>query len=102
MTEYQWPGNIRELRNMLERALLLAQDDELDTSHFPGMEKTFTKEPSRTNEVWNLDEIEKNHILLALKHFGGDKYETSNALGISLSSLYRKIDKIQQQQQTPA
>ena len=44
----------------------------------------------------------KNHILLALKHFGGDKYETSNALGISLSSLYRKIDKIQQQQQTPA
>jgi DNA-binding NtrC family response regulator len=102
LTDYHWPGNIRELRNMLERALLLAQGEALDPSHFPGMEKPLIKEPSRTNEIWNLDEIEKNHILLALKHFGGDKYETSNALGISLSSLYRKIDKIQQQQQTPA
>lgn len=102
LTDYQWPGNIRELRNMLERALLLAQGETLDPSHFPGMEKPLIKEPSRTNEIWNLDEIEKNHILQALKHFGGDKYETSNALGISLSSLYRKIDKIQQQQQTPA
>ncbi len=101
LTDYQWPGNIRELRNMLERALLLSQGESLDPSHFPGMEKTFTKELPGTNEIWNLDEIEKNHILQALKHFGGDKYETSNALGISLSSLYRKIDKIQQQQQAP-
>lgn len=102
LTEYQWPGNIRELRNMLERGLLLAQGECLNQSHFPGLEKPFIDETSQSTEIWNLDEIEKSHILQALKHFGGDKYETSNALGISLSSLYRKIDKIQQQQQTPA
>lgn len=102
LTEYQWPGNIRELRNMLERALLLSQGDHLNPSHFPGLENPAIAEPSQTTETWNLDEIEKNHIRMALKHFGGDKYETSNALGISLSSLYRKIDKIQQRQQTPA
>ena len=102
LSDYPWPGNIRELRNMLERALLLSQDEALAAAHFPGLENTSFAEQTISGEVWNLDEIEKNHILQALKHFCGDKYETSNALGISLSSLYRKLDKIQQQQHTPA
>lgn len=102
LLQYYWPGNIRELRNMLERALLLAQGQPLAVQHFPGLEKQVpaAKEMSDTPEVWNLDEIEKKHIVRALKHFGGDKYETSNALGISLSSLYRKLDKMQQQATT--
>lgn len=100
LSEYPWPGNIRELRNMIERALLLSQNEVLTLAHFPGLEKSTPRpEPPlivKPIDTWNLDEIEKNHILKALKHFGGDKYEASNALGISLSSLYRKIDKIQQ------
>ncbi len=100
LINYPWPGNIRELRNMVERGLLLAQNEPLAVPHFPGLEKTsctLSAEPKDYTGTWNLEEIEKNHIMLALKHFGGDKYETSNALGISLSSLYRKLDKIQQQ-----
>lgn len=95
LTQYPWPGNIRELRNMLERALLLAQGEELSINHFPGLDKPPLPNDQDLN-AWNLDEIEKFHIIKALKHFGGDKYEASNALGISLSSLYRKLDKIQQ------
>ena len=101
LIDYPWPGNIRELRNMLERGLLLAQGEPLAVSHFPGLEKNPLPESTETAETWNLEEVEKNHIIQALKHFGGDKYETSNALGISLSSLYRKLDKIQQQQHAP-
>lgn len=101
LLEYPWPGNIRELRNMLERALLLSGGDQLSVSHFPGLDKPIQFSEQNATEIWNLEEIERNHILDALKHFGGDKYETSSALGISLSSLYRKLDKIQQQQ-TPA
>ena len=101
LVQYPWPGNIRELRNMLERALLLSQGEPLSISNFPGLE-TVVVQHEESTEVWNLEEIEKNHILKALKHFNGDKYEASNALGISLSSLYRKLDKIQQQQHTPA
>ncbi|MDG5815288.1 sigma-54 dependent transcriptional regulator [Chitinispirillales bacterium ANBcel5] len=97
LVRYEWPGNIRELRNMLERALLLSQGKSLNCSHFPGLEgSTPLNQDSSTPEVWNLDDLEKLHIVKALKHFGGDKYETSNALGISLSSLYRKLDKMQQ------
>ncbi|MDR0306064.1 MAG: sigma-54 dependent transcriptional regulator [Chitinispirillales bacterium] len=105
LVHYYWPGNIRELRNMLERALLLAQGEPLTVQHFPGLEKTpasiaTPKEKESGTEVWNLDEIEKRHIVRALKHFSGDKYEASSALGISLSSLYRKLDKMQQQTAT--
>jgi DNA-binding NtrC family response regulator len=97
--KYPWPGNIRELRNMIERALLLSQGEPLAISHFPGLENVPQLEQQQhvTSATWNLDEIEKHHIIQALKHFNGDKYEASSALGISLSSLYRKVDKIQQQ-----
>ncbi len=102
--EYPWPGNVRELRNMLERALLLAQGQPLSPRHFPGLE-VFTPPPDEpeteegpsatTIDMKNLEQIEKAHIIKTLKFYGGDKYEASKALGISLSSLYRKLGKIQ-------
>jgi DNA-binding NtrC family response regulator len=90
---------------MIERALLISQGAELSMTHFPGIDQSpqVIEEPVEIipeNDSWNLEEIEKNHILKILKRFGGDKYEASNALGISLSSLYRKLDKFQQQLQT--
>lgn len=94
LQEYTWPGNIRELRNMLERALLLTQGEQLTTAHFPGL-KTCDITEDTPKVVWNLEELEYSHIQKALTHFNGDKYETSSALGISLSSLYRKLEKIQ-------
>lgn len=93
LTEYSWPGNIRELKNMLERALLLAKNEPLNINHFPGME-TMIKEPVASEVSWDLDKMEESHIIAALRHFNDDKYKTSSELGISLSSLYRKLEKI--------
>ena len=81
--------------------VLLLPRTNLSVAHFVDL-KTSTPGQKEFTYTWNLEEIERNHIMLALKHFSGDKYETSSALGISLSSLYRKLDKIQQQQQAPA
>jgi DNA-binding NtrC family response regulator len=90
---YSWPGNIRELKNMLERALLLSRGNPLSITHFPGlMDKTCLKNLSEP--LWNLDTIEKGHIIKAMKHFKEDKHEICKALGISLSSLYRKLEII--------
>lgn len=92
LEHYMWPGNIRELRNMLERALLLGGGCELNKKHFPGMafNTAFFNDEC---EVLSMEELERRHILKVLKKFHGDKNKASNILGISLSSLYRKISK---------
>jgi transcriptional regulator with PAS, ATPase and Fis domain len=92
LCQYSWPGNIRELRNMVERAVLLAQGKPLSVDHFPGLQ--ICKEQVLERVIpnnWNLETIEKDHIVKALRHFG-DKGDASKALGISLSSLYRKME----------
>jgi len=97
LTHYHWPGNIRELRNALERALMFAQGETLTMEYFPDIENVFldsTGDAGQTvllkEAVWDLDKITGEQIMRALKHFDGDKKKASKALGISLSSLYRK------------
>lgn len=92
---YSWPGNIRELRNMLERASLLACGKPLDMGHFPGLGEQPAME-TEGGDVWDLEEMERLHIQRTLEHFGGDKHAASQALGISLSSLYRRLEKVRQ------
>ncbi|MDO5576020.1 MAG: sigma-54 dependent transcriptional regulator [Fibrobacter sp.] len=94
LCKYMWPGNIRELRNMIERALLLAQGKPLSLSHFPGLENVNYSSRKAPKKHWNLAAFEKNHIVRAIEYFKDDKLETSKALGISLSSLYRKLENI--------
>jgi transcriptional regulator with PAS, ATPase and Fis domain len=94
---YAWPGNVRELRNMLERALLLARGKTLSTSHFPGLEvitppRAVLPDDQDLNVLHS--DIEHAHILMVIKKYKGDKVKASKALGISLSSLYRKINRI--------
>jgi transcriptional regulator with PAS, ATPase and Fis domain len=115
LTRYPWPGNIRELRNAAERALIFAKDTPLTPEHFAGLgnddgaetmaetaksgtESTWT-DPADSRHIWNLKDLENHQILRALKQFNSDKTKTCKALGISMSSLYRKLDKISDKRQ---
>jgi DNA-binding NtrC family response regulator len=93
LSRYGWPGNLRELRNMLERAILLAQGKPLLPRHFPGLnsESVVFLESVKLQK---LQEVENAHIQKTIQEFGGDKYKASESLGISLSSLYRKLNNI--------
>jgi len=103
LTLYPWPGNIRQLQNCLERALIYANGEPLAPKHFADILSPEDKPPFSPAEAaedgspiiagWNLDDIERVHIRRTLERFGGDKMMTSEALGISLSTLYRKLDK---------
>ncbi|MBD3419028.1 MAG: response regulator [Chitinivibrionales bacterium] len=88
---YQWPGNVRELRNMLERALLLAGQDRLAARHFPGLSPSIAA--GGNNLKLPLEEVEKKHIFAVIDYCGGDKNKACEILGISLSALYRRLDK---------
>ncbi len=95
MTElqsYEWPGNIRELQNVLERSVILSDGSEISSDHFP---KDLT-EP-RVNvfglmqEQPTLDELEKRYILETLKACRSNKVLTCERLGISTTTLWRKL-----------
>jgi transcriptional regulator of acetoin/glycerol metabolism len=89
---YSWPGNIRELRNVLERAVLLSDDGVI---HRTGLEFEGPSEraPAANLEFDNLTlkEIEKHFILRALAAEVGNVMRASRILGIHRSSLYAKL-----------
>jgi len=89
LTTYPWPGNTREFKNVLERALLLAQGEPLAPLHFPDLSAKLPHEESQA-----LENVEDAHILQVLEEFNGDKRKTCKALGLSISSLYRRLAKI--------
>ncbi|MCU0608543.1 MAG: sigma-54 dependent transcriptional regulator [Chitinispirillaceae bacterium] len=86
---YSWPGNTREFKNVLERALLLAQGEPLTPLHFPDLSADLTNEKPQ-----DLDNAGDAHIMQVFEKFNGDKVKTCKALGLSLSSLYRRLAKI--------
>ncbi len=101
MQYYDWPGNIRELENLLERAINMAdmnRENSITIKHFPLLvENTyFPAEPSVADSLTlpdAIEQLEKQFIIEALKKSGGNKVHTAKALGIHTSALYRKLSK---------
>jgi DNA-binding NtrC family response regulator len=91
---YEWPGNIRELRNTVERAVILCEGDLIRIEHLPP-EMTGRSERSqiRVAAGLTLDTVEKEYILYSLERNGGNKARTAEALGISEKTLYNKLNR---------
>ena len=95
LMNYEFPGNIRELENVIARAVALCQGDILETIHLP--------EDIRELEIWTfhsedgryptLEEREKSYILWLLKKVGGNKTRAAELLGIDRISLWRKLKR---------
>lgn len=88
---YSWKGNIRELKNIIERAVILADTDTISTAEFPADIQLAIRIPSAS--PWDLQEVEKQHILKTLLHTRGNKTEAARLLRIGLTTLYRKIEE---------
>ena len=96
LKQYNWPGNIRELQNVIERAMVTAEDEIINHKHmlsFMDSQNTIEKEPMITDIV-PIEQMEKQMIQLALKRYGNSmegKKQAANALKISLATLYNKL-----------
>jgi DNA-binding NtrC family response regulator len=88
---YRWPGNIRELRNVLERALLFAKGDVLDRTTLR-FDRSLDPEEKETSAL-TLDEAERRHIAGVLRGAGGQVEKAAQVLSLSRSSLYAKLKK---------
>lgn len=94
MEEYSWPGNIRELRNVLERGLMLSRGKPLGLSHLPSLRHVGGSRYGERRPMRCLERVCRDHILEVMESTGGDTKEAAALLGISRSNLYRKLKKI--------
>jgi DNA-binding NtrC family response regulator len=94
---YAWPGNVRELKNVLQRAFIMAEE-EIDLTCLPpevgvpAMPLTPSDAAPIVEVGASLAETERRLIMATLAHYEGDKKKTAEALGISLKTLYNRLN----------
>jgi DNA-binding NtrC family response regulator len=93
MHKHPWPGNIRELQHALERALILSNSAVLQPEDF-NFASSNVKEDGQLNlDQYNLEEVEKLLIRKVLKKYNGNITQAASELGLTRSSLYRRLEK---------
>lgn len=91
---HAWPGNVREMRNVLERALILARGQPaVGLEHLPGEFRNRAGVGDRRHTPMSLDELERAHIERTLKHHAGNRTRAAQELGISRATLINKIKR---------
>lgn len=95
LVAYDWPGNIRELKNIIERMIVLSSEPILQADLVPDDIRSFYPKAavSEAGAHASLSEVEKDLILRTLKAHHGNKSSAAQALGISRRTLYRKIEE---------
>jgi len=92
LERYSWPGNVRELRNAMERAVLLSGSEMILPEHLPARIREAGAEPLAP--VGQLEEVERQTILQALRQHRFNRTETAKALGISRRALLYKLQRL--------
>jgi two-component system response regulator PilR (NtrC family) len=93
LLNYDWRGNIRELENVVERAVIFAEGEQVGVQHLPFA--TADMKDDVGEELKDaVREFERQHVLASLRRHDYDKVETARHLGIGVSSLYRKLEEM--------
>ncbi len=92
LTQYHWPGNVRELQHAIERAIIMSDSETLQPDDFILSPQT-KKVADIEIDTYNLDEIERSIIEKVLKHHQGNITQAAVDLGLTRTSLYRRMEK---------
>lgn len=93
LMDYDWPGNVRQLENVIERAFALGVGDAIQEVDLPPEVRKVGDRDTMGKDSFNLTENEKILIGRALKQTNGNKAEAAKLLGINLTTVYRKMEK---------
>jgi DNA-binding NtrC family response regulator len=94
MQKYNWPGNVRELQHAIERAVIMCNSQVLNPDDFFfSSHSSKTEESSLNLDDYHLEEVEKILIRKVLKKHDGNITQAANELGLTRSSLYRRLEK---------
>lgn len=92
LSAHAWPGQVRELRNVIERACILCDGPLLDAPSLP-LELQRPSSNTSLQPVYDLERVEQEHIRRVLQHTGGNKTLAAALLGIGVTTLYAKLKK---------
>jgi len=92
LKNYHWPGNVRELQHAIERAIIMSDTQTLQPADF-FFTSPETKDDGLVFEDYNLEEVEKVIIRKALSKYGGNISHVAKELGLTRTSLYRRLEK---------
>jgi DNA-binding NtrC family response regulator len=93
LLSYEWPGNIREMRNALERAIIMARGKRVDVRHLPSELKGKASTTGYRFKGLSLDQVEQQHIQAVLRRHNGNRTHAARDLGITRATLLNKIKK---------
>ncbi len=94
LSSYEWPGNIRELRNLVERMVVLARGKMLDVKDIPIQVREQASDGEvRIDADLTVDEMEKRMVVQALEKTGGNRTKAAEKLGVSRRTLHRKLNE---------
>jgi DNA-binding NtrC family response regulator len=95
LQDHHWPGNVRELRHVVQRALVMADADAKELSLPKQLDSPIASSASTHGGIEpgrSIRDVERELIELTLAHFGGDKKAAADTLGISLNTLYNRLN----------
>ena len=90
LTAYSFPGNVRELENIIERAYALGANAQITVTDLPAL----AAGPRPSSEPRTLDDLERDLVAATLRAHGNDKAKAAEALGMSERTLYRRLKKL--------
>ena len=93
LMRYNWPGNVRQLENIIERAFALGEGDMISVNDLPSEIRDMDRLSTIDDACLNLVENEKVLIKRALRQAKGNKAEAAQLLGINITTVYRKMEK---------
>ena len=95
LENYSWPGNIRELKNVIERSVILSNGDTLTSDVLPYEMQHQAEKSTKSMSAFSMQSVEKLHIQKVLNYTKGNKAETARLLEIGIATLYRKLEEYQ-------
>ncbi|MFC1887028.1 sigma-54-dependent transcriptional regulator [Thermodesulfobacteriota bacterium] len=93
ISDYSFPGNVRELENIIASAVLLERGEALSIDSVRHLPNIFKSSASQNSGLLTLAEMEKRHIQKALEETGGNRSQAAKLLGVNATTIYRKIEK---------
>jgi len=110
LLEHEWPGNVREMANVMEHAFIISGSQRITPEHLPHHIRPSSGAPTlslavapasgTTPGARTLREIEMEHVLRVLEKHGGNKPAAAAELGISLKTMYNKLNQLQEERKT--